>query len=580
MDNMDNTMVLTINDVFKQEPPGFEIPQGMIGILYSEEDKKEILHLVFLKHLSCIMYDVFVTSYGPMEEMFSVGVEKIKANDGKAFLFLFNKNEEANALAFMSNGVYFGSDPKGLHHGTKLLDQKDLLNNYSDSITPLLQEIRRKNSQLAPDVVDYTKLSVDDFAQHIVDDWKLIYVVRAFYRYESGIYKPLVPNKNSPSTPDDEGMLLVKAQIARLAPSLSEKKISDIAKRVQAKAYKLVTSSPDDEYVINVKNGRYNLKTHELMPHSEDIIEFYQLPITYEENASSKDFDEYRNQTFGGDLDLIKVLDELAGYCFWKSLPAQKVFFLWGKPGTGKSTYLDMMESLLGSDNVSCVSLKMIEKDAFSTSSMVNKLANFSDEANAERMMDNVDTIKQLATGGKIRTQKKFQNSIDVRLYATQVFCINDPFSFNDEALADRLVVIPFFNKYRNTDKNVDSNSFAERYHTPEVLSYMFKLAMDGLKRLQAHGFQFTESATIKEATEQFIGASNPIKQWLLDDEITADNISEYTSEEVVDKFEDWVKLNRLNIPIRKNKVKQGVKELLGVEKKMIKGHQRFYKIK
>ena len=574
----EKNMVKTLLDYLKEEPPGLEIPEDMSGLLLAEEEKNKVLGLIRLKSLSFVLYKVLVGEYEELNELFVSGVEKIKEKDGEAFLFLFKKSPDIHSLAINTHGVVVDS-VAGLHAGEKLLDVKSLLGGYEDSVPILLSFMVNDNSGLGPERIDYDKFSVDEFAQKVIEDWKLVYVVNSFYRYESGIYKPLVPNKNSPSTPESDGMLLVKAQIARLAPSLSEKKISDIAKRVQIKAYKLVTSSSDDEYVINIKNGRYNLKTHELMPHSEDIIEFYQLPIIYNENASSKDFDEYRNQTFDGDIDLIKVLDELAGYCFWKSLPAQKFFFFWGKPGTGKSTYLDMMEALLGTENVSNVSLRMIERDMFSTSSMVDKLANFSDEANAERVMDSVDTIKQLATGGKIRTQKKFQNAVDVRIYATQIFCINDPFSFNDEALADRLMVIPFWNKYRNTDKNIDSNSFAAKFHKPEIISYMFKLAMDGLKRLQGNGFQFTESATIKEATEQFIGASNPVKQWLVDDEITADNISEFSAEEVVGKYETWIKLNRLNIPIRKNKVKQAIRELLGVEKKVYKGKNRFVKV-
>ena len=574
----EKNMVKTLLDFLKEEPPGFEIPEDMCGLLLAEEEKNKLLGLIRLKNLSFVLYKVLVGEYEEMNELlFSPGVEKIKEKDGKAFLFLFKKNSCVSALAKHMDGIAVDST-NGLHAGEKIIDVKSLLGFYEDSVSVLMSTLVNDDSGLAPEKIEYDKLSIDDFSQKVVEDWKLAYVGKAFYRYNDGIYTPLVPNPNSPSIPDDDGMLIVRAQIARLAPSLSEKQLSDIAKRVRDKAYRLAPSANND-YVINIKNGRYNLKTHELTPHSEDIIEFYQLPVVYDKNASSTLFDEYRNQTFDGDLDLIKVLDELAGYCFWKSLPAQKVFFFWGKPGTGKSTYLDMMESLLGPDNVSSVSLRSIEKDSFATSDMVNKLANFSDEANAERVMDSVDTIKQLATGGKVRAQKKFQNAISVRLYATQIFCINDPFSFNDEALADRLMVIPFWNKYRNTDKNVDSDSFAAKYHTPEVLSYMFKLAMDGLKRLQANGFQFTESATIKEATEQFIGASNPVKQWLLDDEITADNISEFSAEEVVGKYENWVKLNRLNIPIRKNKVKLAIREILGVEKKVYKGKNRFVKV-
>ena len=76
----------------------------------------------------------------------------------------------------------------------------------------------------------------------------------------------------------------------------------------------VTTIDPEDiviqREVVNVLNGRVNLLTGELLPHTPDIIEFSQLPVYYDPLAPTHDLlEQTLMNVFQQDQELFNLLD-------------------------------------------------------------------------------------------------------------------------------------------------------------------------------------------------------------------------------------------------------------------------------
>ena len=115
-----------------------------------------------------------------------------------------------------------------------------------------------------------------------------------------------------------------------------------------------------------------------------------------------------------GDKQIRTLIEELVGYCFYRDTKLGKCFILTGEKNNGKSTFIFMLNTLLGDDNYSSVDITNLARE-LDIASLANKLANIKDDI-ADNYMDglNVSLFKQVATGNRCRGK----------------FLYNDPFDF------------------------------------------------------------------------------------------------------------------------------------------------------
>ncbi|EPN9377553.1 hypothetical protein ACT47H_001226 [Enterococcus faecium] len=112
-------------------------------------------------------------------------------------------------------------------------------------------------------------------------------------------------------------------------------------------------------YLTNFKNGTYNIKTGEMKPH--DTKDYILQSHNYAIDPTTK---KVPTKTIGwledltGHSDSAKHLVEIIGYCFYRSYaPFQTITILQGTGENGKSTFLNILNQLLGSENVSNMTL-------------------------------------------------------------------------------------------------------------------------------------------------------------------------------------------------------------------------------
>lgn len=100
-----------------------------------------------------------------------------------------------------------------------------------------------------------------------------------------------------------------------------------------------------DPMLLNVLNGTVELETGWLRPHRQADLMTRLAPVTYEPGARSPTLQRYLDVVTGGDAELQRFLQLIAGYALTGLTREEKMFFIFGPGASGKSTFIDMLKS-------------------------------------------------------------------------------------------------------------------------------------------------------------------------------------------------------------------------------------------
>ncbi len=188
------------------------------------------------------------------------------------------------------------------------------------------------------------------------------------------------------------------------------------------------------------------------------------------------------NENEGTEID-----DELIGYVLSSLTKGRKAFVLIGKGGTGKSTLLDLLESI--------VTKEFVSREPFHTMGAPNSVAWYVDKKlnvsreNGVTPMRNEDGFKSLISCEGITGRDVYSKAVSYVPTLKFIFGSNHDLNFAhpDDAVYDRLIVILFTREVEEKDLNLDEKLFAER-------DVIVSLALDTLKDLVTSGYDFKES--------------------------------------------------------------------------------------
>jgi len=148
----------------------------------------------------------------------------------------------------------------------------------------------------------------------------------------------------------------------------------EIQERLKRRTYKKREEMNKDPFLFNLKNGMFDLRTFELLPHDPKYLSTVQLPIEFHPNATCPNIMKFFEEVlYKEDL---AVIQELLGYLLWKGLPAHKAWMLVGSGSNGKSTFIELIKKLLGESNISSRGLVDIELNRFAVADLYDKRAN------------------------------------------------------------------------------------------------------------------------------------------------------------------------------------------------------------
>ena len=182
-----------------------------------------------------------------------------------------------------------------------------------------------------------------------------------------------------------------------------------------------ITPSQMDKhpFAFNTPSGVLDLKTGQLWEHRPDQYITKMAKVDYTDNADCPMWLSFLSEIFGGDKDLIRYVQKAVGYSLTGSIEEQCVFFLFGTGKNGKSTFLNIVRSIMGSYAVNIQPETIMVKPANggANSDIARlKAARFVTSAEPnEGMRLNEGLIKQLTGDDPVTARKLYSDEFEFR---------------------------------------------------------------------------------------------------------------------------------------------------------------------
>lgn len=227
----------------------------------------------------------------------------------------------------------------------------------------------------------------------------------------------------------------------------------------------------------------------------------------------------------------ICTLQEFMGYCLIPSTKGQKMLFLIGQGGEGKSRIGLIMRALLG-ENMTSGSIQKIEVNQFARATSENILVMVDDDMKLEALPQ-TNIIKSIVTAEMpMDLERKGKQSYQGLLFSRFMVFGNGTL----QSLYDRSE--GFFRRQlilsaRDKDANRKDDPYLAETMCAEAEG-IFLWVLEGLKRLLENDFRFTISQRAQENIETAIRESNNIIQFMesegyirlkMDSSITSKNL-------------------------------------------------------
>ena len=274
-------------------------------------------------------------------------------------------------------------------------------------------------------------------------------------------------------------------------------------------------TEPAKPNLIAFRNGVYNIDTGELRAFSPEIVLTNRIPWDFNESAYSELADKTLDKIACHDTQIRTILNECIGSCFYRSntLGGGKAFILTGEGANGKSTFLTMIQNILGEENISSLDLKELDAK-FQNAELFGKLANIGDDISDEFIV-NASVFKKLVTGNRIQVQRKGERPFEFNNHAKMLFSANNIPRIKDKtgAVLRRLLIVPFDARFSADDPDYDS-AITYKLQAQEVMEYLIQLGLKSLKEVIKRQ-AFTESEKVKVEVAEYEEMNNPVKAFL-----------------------------------------------------------------
>jgi putative DNA primase/helicase len=275
----------------------------------------------------------------------------------------------------------------------------------------------------------------------------------------------------------------------------------------------LHTPPRSDRVLINLQNGTCEIAADGFRIRDFDPTDFltYQLPFSYDEAATAPRWRSFLNEVLP-DPSKQQVMAEYIGYVFARHLKLEKTLILYGSGANGKSVFFDVINALLGRENVCNLSLEAISKDQYYRALLADKLLNYSSEISGRLL---AEKFKQLTSGEPIEARLPYGQPTQLEHYARLAFNCNEmPTDVEHTGAFFRRFLIVTFDVTVPEDKR-DPNLAKEIIRAE--LSGVFNWVLEGLERLLSkNGFSRCEAA--QTAIETFKRESDSVAMFI-DDE-------------------------------------------------------------
>jgi putative DNA primase/helicase len=287
-----------------------------------------------------------------------------------------------------------------------------------------------------------------------------------------------------------------------------------------AKSEQDVPIMPDDldrdPWQLNLLNGTVDLRAIKLRPHRPKDLISKLAPVSFNPGAECPAWWKFLERVFDQDFDLIHFIQKTVGYALTGITREQCLFFLYGLGANGKSTFLEVIQTMLGDyANQTTSETFMVKRQGGQISNDVADLrgARFVSAAEIEsgRRMAEV-LVKQMTGGDKLKARFlyseyfEFKPEFKIFLAANHKPVIRG----TDNAIWRRIHLIPFTVQIPRGEQD---RELSEKLKTelPGILNW----AIEGCVNWQEKGL--TPPQAVQEATQKYREEMDILNDWIFE---------------------------------------------------------------
>lgn len=263
---------------------------------------------------------------------------------------------------------------------------------------------------------------------------------------------------------------------------------------------------PDDEVWLNLQNGTLVVKADgcvALRGHRKEDMFTYTLNYSYIAEAECPLWHQFLDRVLP-EQESQQVLAEFIGYCLMKDHRFEKMLWLYGEGLNGKSVTLEVIEALLGSMNVSFLSLSDLTNDDVKRSGIEYKKLNISHESGKDV---NPNVLKQLTSGERITIKHLYVDPRETNDYGKFIAAFNElPRAENTFGFFRRIIILPY--EVTIPKEEIDRQLTVK---LKQELSGILNWVLAALPRLMNDN-EFSSSANCEKAIDRYRLQSDSVR--------------------------------------------------------------------
>lgn len=302
---------------------------------------------------------------------------------------------------------------------------------------------------------------------------------------------------------------------------------------------------------VALKNGVYDMKTGKFDENGFKP-EFYLRTahdIEYDETATCDAFDKFLMYINNDDDGKVRFVYEWLGSLFWTDLRSkfmQKILFVYGNGGSGKSVITQVARALVGEAATVDVEIGELKPKNFGTDVLHN--ASLAVDADtAITAVTDTTILRKLSGNDAISSKRKFRSNVTFRTYVKLIVLFNKMFHILDEngEIRRRAILLSIFSDV--DDRKAEEKGFHVDHDILPELSGIFNKAVKSFMEAYERG-SYTITDEMEQEKELWLDGNDKVIQFVNDaleqDMIYKRKDGEIEAKELYNRFLVWNQLS------------------------------------
>jgi putative DNA primase/helicase len=307
-------------------------------------------------------------------------------------------------------------------------------------------------------------------------------------RYEAGTW----PTVSETSVKAEISDVIEKAKPEGVKPTASI--LSSVAELTRIKVYVPDERWDADPDILVCRNGALRISTGELLSHRPEHYATSAVPYDYEAGSVPAYWRLFLRNTLP---TAATFLQEFAGYALTTNMAHELAVWLFGPPGSGKSTFLAGLQAMLGY-RAGLLGLAELERSRFTLADLPGKTLVVASEQPSSYLAS-TNTLNAIISGEPLQVERKYRDPFTVIPRAKVCWAMNElPRVADANSGLFRRVKVVAFPGLSEEDRDPELKRRIEQ-EGAGILNW----ALEGLHRLKDRGY-FDIPEGIQDATKQF----------------------------------------------------------------------------